>query len=84
MLKRKNSDNAAKREVRGVRSGTDSQGRWQQILDVSSELFCQEGCSGTSMNDISKAVGLLQGSLYYYIRSAGRRESVQVTRTGFP
>jgi hypothetical protein len=39
MLKSKNSGNAAKSEVRGVRSGTDSQERWQQILDVSSLLL---------------------------------------------
>jgi TetR/AcrR family transcriptional regulator, cholesterol catabolism regulator len=69
MPKRKNSGNAAKAESRGVRSGLVSQERWQQILDVSSELFRQKGYAGTSMNDISKAVGLLKGSLYYYIRS---------------
>jgi TetR/AcrR family transcriptional regulator, cholesterol catabolism regulator len=69
MLKRKNSGKAAKSDIRGVWSGTDSQDRWQQILDVSGELFRQKGYSGTSMNDISKAVGLLKGSLYYYIRS---------------
>jgi TetR/AcrR family transcriptional regulator, cholesterol catabolism regulator len=69
MQKRKNSGNAAKPEARGVGNRTDSQERWQQILDLSSELFRQKGYSGTSMNDISKAVGLLKGSLYYYIRS---------------
>ena len=69
MPKRKNSGDAAMPEISGVRSGTVSQERWQQILDVSSELFRQKGYAGTSMNDISKAVGLLKGSLYYYIRS---------------
>jgi hypothetical protein len=42
MLKRKNSGNAAKSEVRCLRSGTDSQERRQQILDVSSELLLAE------------------------------------------
>lgn len=47
----------------------DSQERWQQILEVSTSLFRKKGFIGTSMQDVSDAVGLLKGSLYYYIRS---------------
>lgn len=47
----------------------DSQERWQQILEVSTDLFRRKGFIGTSMQDVSDAVGLLKGSLYYYIRS---------------
>jgi AcrR family transcriptional regulator len=47
----------------------DSQERWQQILEVSTDLFRRKGFVGTSMQDVSDAVGLLKGSLYYYIRS---------------
>lgn len=47
----------------------DAQERWQQILEVSTDLFRRKGFVGTSMQDVSDAVGLLKGSLYYYIRS---------------
>jgi AcrR family transcriptional regulator len=50
-------------------SRQDSQERWQQILEVSTDLFRRKGFIGTSMQDVSDAVGLLKGSLYYYIRS---------------
>lgn len=50
-------------------SGAPSDERWIQILDVSTELFRTKGFAGTSMRDISEAVGLLKGSLYYYIEA---------------
>jgi AcrR family transcriptional regulator len=43
--------------------------RWQQIVDVSTALFRQKGFASTSMQEISDAVGLLKGSLYYYMDS---------------
>ena len=69
MPKRSNSVGAIKPDARTVAARIDSQERWQQILEVSSDLFLKSGYAGTSMNDISQAVGLLKGSLYYYIQS---------------
>ncbi|MCZ8133290.1 MAG: TetR/AcrR family transcriptional regulator [Steroidobacteraceae bacterium] len=43
--------------------------RWQQILDAAARIFLEKGYAGTSMQDVSSAVGLLKGSLYHYIDS---------------
>jgi TetR/AcrR family transcriptional regulator, cholesterol catabolism regulator len=43
--------------------------RRQQVLDVAIEMFHERGFSGTSVEDVASAVGLLKGSLYYYIDS---------------
>jgi AcrR family transcriptional regulator len=56
-------------ELRRASGRADSQDRWQQILTVSADLFRRKGFVGTSMQDVSDVVGLLKGSLYYYIRS---------------
>lgn len=43
--------------------------RRQEILDVAARLFAERGFDGTSMDDIAKALGMLKGSLYYWIQS---------------
>ncbi len=57
----------AKAETQTLR--TDAAERWEQITRVATDLFRRKGFSSTSMQDISDAVGLLKGSLYYYIDS---------------
>lgn len=55
---------------RRARAGSQlSQERWRQILEVATRLFKQNGFAATSMQDVSDEVGLLKGSLYYYVRS---------------
>lgn len=55
---------------RRARAGSQlSQERWQQILEVATRLFKQNGFAGTSMQIVSDEVGLLKGSLYYYVSS---------------
>lgn len=55
---------------RRARAGSQlSQERWQQILEVATRLFRQQGFAGTSMQIVSDEVGLLKGSLYYYVSS---------------
>lgn len=41
--------------------------RAQQIVEVAEEQFHRQGFAETSMDDIAQAVGILKGSLYYYI-----------------
>lgn len=61
---------AVTRPPRGGRAGTRmSQARWREILDAATRLFKAQGFAATSMQDVSDAVGLLKGSLYYYFRS---------------
>jgi AcrR family transcriptional regulator len=43
--------------------------RREAIIDAAVTLFQQQGYANTSMQDIADAVGLLKGSLYYYINS---------------
>jgi TetR/AcrR family transcriptional regulator, cholesterol catabolism regulator len=52
-----------------TRSGVHARERWQRILVAATRLFREKGFSATSMQDVSDEVGLLKGSLYYYIRS---------------
>lgn len=41
--------------------------RYEDILDISSRLFLEKGYERTSIQEIAAAVGVLKGSLYYYI-----------------
>ncbi|GGJ35659.1 TetR/AcrR family transcriptional regulator [Streptomyces brasiliensis] len=50
------------------RRGPDPE-RLQEIIDAAATVFLEKGYDGTSTKDISDAVGMLKGSLYYYVRS---------------
>ncbi len=41
----------------------------QMILDATSRLFCEKGVDATSFSDISHAVKLSKGTIYYYYPS---------------
>jgi AcrR family transcriptional regulator len=41
----------------------------QEIISVAARLFKEKGYRATTLEDIAAAVGMLKGSLYYYIRS---------------
>ena len=43
--------------------------REQAIYEVAAEIFERKGYRATTLQDIADAVGLLKGSLYYYIES---------------
>jgi AcrR family transcriptional regulator len=49
--------------------GRASDDRWRAILDAAAEIFARKGYEGTTIRDIAEAVGMLAGSLYYYIDS---------------
>ena len=44
-----------------------SQDKWRQILQASAETFAAKGYEATTIRDIAESVGMLGGSLYYYI-----------------
>jgi AcrR family transcriptional regulator len=56
-------------ERRGRRSSARTLEREQQIHDAAAEIFQTKGYAAASLQDIADAVGLLKGSLYYYIDS---------------
>ncbi len=41
--------------------------KWRQILEAAAETFAAKGYEATTIRDIAEAVGMLGGSLYYYI-----------------
>jgi len=43
--------------------------REQEIYETAAEIFHVKGYAATTLQDIAQAVGLLKGSLYYYIDS---------------
>ena len=43
--------------------------RQREIIDAAAEIFYRKGYSETSVQDVADAVGILKGSLYYYIDS---------------
>jgi len=43
--------------------------RRDQILRTATRIFCEKTYHGTTLQDIADAVGMLKGSLYYYISS---------------
>jgi AcrR family transcriptional regulator len=45
--------------------------REQEIYDVAAEILHKKGYAATTLQEIATAVGLLKGSLYYYIDSKG-------------
>jgi AcrR family transcriptional regulator len=46
-----------------------SKKRAQDIIDTAAQIFHERGYAETSVHDIAEAVGILKGSLYYYIKS---------------
>ena len=49
--------------------GRDSEERWEEILAAASEIFLEKGYEAASLQDIASAVGILKGSVYYYIKT---------------
>ncbi len=44
-----------------------SKRRRQEVLDVAARIFQEKGYEATSIQEIAEEVGILKGSLYYYI-----------------
>jgi AcrR family transcriptional regulator len=59
----------ATRSARGETARRSSKKRAQDIIDTAAEIFHTRGYAETSVHDIAEAVGILKGSLYYYIKS---------------
>jgi TetR/AcrR family transcriptional regulator, cholesterol catabolism regulator len=53
----------------GSGGGTASRKRREEIFDAAARIFHEKGYEATSIQDVADAVGILKGSLYYYITS---------------
>ncbi|MDG2261679.1 MAG: TetR/AcrR family transcriptional regulator [Actinomycetota bacterium] len=47
----------------------DREQRWDEIIHEAAAIFYEKGYEATSLQDIATAVGLLKGSIYYYIKT---------------
>ncbi len=52
-----------------VKSRKTASAKEQEIVAAAASLFKKKGYRATTLEDIAAAVGMLKGSLYYYIRS---------------
>jgi TetR/AcrR family transcriptional regulator, cholesterol catabolism regulator len=43
--------------------------RWTDIIERAGAIFYRKGYEATSLQDIADAVGMLKGSIYYYIKT---------------
>lgn len=43
--------------------------RWAEIIDAATEIFWERGYDAATLQDIAERVGILKGSIYYYIES---------------
>jgi AcrR family transcriptional regulator len=49
--------------------GTLNESRWDEVLGVAAEVFGEKGYRAATLRDIASRLGMLKGSLYYYIDS---------------
>jgi len=49
--------------------GRRAEQRWQSIVDTAAEVFFEKGYAASTMQDVADSVGILSGSLYYYVRT---------------
>ena len=49
--------------------GTLNTARWNEILEATAAVFHEKGYQAARIEDIATRVGILKGSLYYYIES---------------
>lgn len=56
-------------EKRKTASAGAASRRWQEVLDVSAEVFYRLGYSEASVGDVAAALGITKGSLYHYVQN---------------
>jgi AcrR family transcriptional regulator len=56
-------------EKRKTPSAGAASRRWQEVVDVSAEVFYRLGYSEASVGDVAAALGITKGSLYHYVQN---------------
>jgi TetR/AcrR family transcriptional regulator, cholesterol catabolism regulator len=62
-------DATAGESGRSAPRGTLNVARWNEILEAAGQVFHEKGYTAARIEDIAARVGILKGSLYYYIES---------------
>lgn len=63
------ADAATGAPARSAPKGTLNVARWNEILEAAGHVFHEKGYQAARIEDIAARVGILKGSLYYYIES---------------
>jgi AcrR family transcriptional regulator len=58
---------APRSATRRTTRARNHEARWSDIIERAGSIFYQKGYEATSLQDIADAVGMLKGSIYYYI-----------------
>jgi AcrR family transcriptional regulator len=59
----------AGRSARPTRERKPREERWPELVKVATDVFYERGYDGASLQDIADRLGMLKGSLYYYIHT---------------
>jgi len=59
----------AETEPRGETRRKPRDERWVELLEVAARVFYRKGYDASSLQEIADELGIMKGSLYYYIRS---------------
>jgi TetR/AcrR family transcriptional regulator, cholesterol catabolism regulator len=59
----------AGRSARPNRERKPREERWIELVEVATQVFYERGYDGASLQDIAGRLGMLKGSLYYYIHT---------------
>lgn len=57
---------------KAARATTDRKSReerWEELIEAAAAIFYEKGYDGATLQDIADRVGILKGSIYYYIES---------------
>lgn len=54
---------------RSVNDRKPKEKRWQEILKAAAEVFYEKGYDAATLQEIADRVGILKGSIYYYIKT---------------
>src|ERR1700722_17210151 len=54
---------------RSFPKGTRNEARWSEIITAAGEVFYEKGFVAATLQEVAAKVGLLKGSLYYYIQT---------------
>src|ERR1700733_12619467 len=46
-----------------------ARGREREVLEAGAEVFARKGYAAATVQDVADALGILKGSLYYYIKT---------------
>jgi AcrR family transcriptional regulator len=49
--------------------GTLNESRWDEVVRAAADVFSEKGYRGATLQDVASRLGMLKGSLYYYIQS---------------